>query len=114
MYDAAAVYDNEPTYTEISGGHDVIENTYAVAYANTGPSDVPMCDPLILPTLPISLDDFKHHVTNCHLNDDNEFSDQYQVIKGPQTRKQKPDTCNYIHVSYKLLWLYNHIHKLLQ
>ena len=80
MYDTAAVCDNEPTYTEISGGHDAIESTYAVVYANTGPSDVPMYDPLIVPTLPISLDDFKHHVTNCHLNDDKEFSDQYQVI----------------------------------
>ena len=69
-----------PTYTEISGGHDVIESTYAVAYANTGPSDIPMYDPLIVPTLPISLDDFKHHVTNCHLKDDSEFYDQYQVL----------------------------------
>ena len=75
-----AVSDSEPTYTEVSGGHDVVESTYAVVYANTGPSDVPMYDPLIVPTLPISLDDFKYHVTNCHLNDDEKFSDKYQVI----------------------------------
>ena len=74
------MHDSEPTYTEISGGHDVNESTYAVVYANTGPSDVPMYDPLIVPTLPISLDDFKDHVTNCHLNDDKEFSDHYKVI----------------------------------
>ena len=66
MHDTAAA-------AEISGGHDVVESTCVVA------SDVPMYDPLIVPTLPISLDDFKHHVTNCHLNDDKEFDDQYQV-----------------------------------
>ena len=66
--------DSGPTYTEISVSHDVIESTLV------GPSDVPMYDPLIVPTLPISLDEFKHHVTNCHLNDDKKFFDQYQVI----------------------------------
>ena len=65
----------EPTYTEVSGG--VVESTYAVVYANTGPSDVPMYDPLIVPTLPVPVTDFKHHVTNCHSN--NNFSDQYTV-----------------------------------
>ena len=72
MKDKADVCDSEPTYTEMSGGHDVIESTYAVVYANT--------DVAIVPTLPISLDNFKNHVTNCHLNDDKEFSEHYQVI----------------------------------
>ena len=38
--------DSGPTYTEISVSHDVIESSTLV-----GPSDVPMYDPLIVPTL---------------------------------------------------------------
>ena len=75
--------DHEATYAEMSGGQDVVESTYAVVYANTGPSDVPMYDPLIVPTLPISLDDFKHHVSNCHSGNNKDFSEQYEVLLVP-------------------------------
>ena len=73
------ICDSEPTYTNIEAGQGVIESTYAVVYADTGPSDAPKYDPLIAPTLPIPLNDFKHHVSSCHLDDDKEFSVQYTV-----------------------------------
>ena len=59
----------------------MVENTYAVVYANTGPSDAPIHDPLIEPTLPIPVNDFKHNVSKWHLDDDKEFSEQYKVSR---------------------------------
>ena len=78
--DTAAVSHSEPVYTDMSGGQDV-HATECTVYANTGPSIAPIYDPCIVPTLPISVDTFRHHITNCHLNDNNQFSDQYQVIR---------------------------------
>ena len=84
MYNIVNTGPPEQTYTyaEISRG-GVVESTYAVAYADTGSSDVPMYDPLIEPTLPIPLNDFKHHVhvSKCHLDDNEGFSEQYNVIR---------------------------------
>ena len=78
--DTAAVSHSEHVYTDMSGGQDV-HATECIVYANTGPSIAPIYDPCIVPTLPVSVDTFRHHITNCHLNDDNQFSDQYQVIR---------------------------------
>ena len=80
--DSPATCDSKPNNADSGGGHDedVVESrVYATVHKVFKNTDESKYDPLIKPTLPILVNYFKHHVSKCHLDDNDEFKKQYDV-----------------------------------
>ena len=83
-----SICDGESSQSTTAYNNVGADQDRSTVYANAGtstdprpsvPPRAPKYDLLIEPILPIPVNDFKHHISTCHLDNNKEFSKHYTV-----------------------------------